>query len=197
MGSCVQLRKDQLNLGMKNFSKEILFVFETQEEMWQKEAEIVDQKFCKRTDTYNKMRGGFFKGWKNTWVGQTHTEETKKKMSESQKKIVIRGGWKHSDEVKEKMSLAKKGKIFTKEHRRNISEANRKRKFPESYIRPKISEETRQKMSESAVKRGQKMTAERKREIAQKISENTSPEKRRERGIKMANARWKKKHMST
>ena len=91
-----------------------------------------------------KENTGALKGWKNTWVGQTHTEETKKKMSESQKKIVIRGGWKHSDEVKEKMSLAKKGKIFTEEHRRNISEGNRRRKFPEGYVRPKISEETRQ-----------------------------------------------------
>lgn len=45
--------------GVKSFSKTILHVFSTPEEMFKKEAEIVNIEFLKRSDVYNIVEGGF------------------------------------------------------------------------------------------------------------------------------------------
>lgn len=44
--------------GREAFSKEVLFVFATPEEMIAKEKELVDEAFCARNDTYNLNVGG-------------------------------------------------------------------------------------------------------------------------------------------
>ena len=44
--------------GIQNFTKTILEFFETQEEMFVKEKEIVNEEFLLREDTYNLRRGG-------------------------------------------------------------------------------------------------------------------------------------------
>lgn len=44
--------------GIENFEKEILFVFETEDEMNSKERELVTEEFCLREDTYNLCPGG-------------------------------------------------------------------------------------------------------------------------------------------
>lgn len=82
-----------------------------------------------------KSKEPFFKGKKHThesniknrlahlgksnWYGKKHSEESKKKMSESAM------GRKLSDEVKYKMSQSKKGVKFTNEHKKKISESNK------------------------------------------------------------------------
>jgi hypothetical protein len=45
--------------GVESFSKTILYVFSTPEEMFKKEAEIVNIEFLKRPDVYNIVEGGF------------------------------------------------------------------------------------------------------------------------------------------
>jgi len=57
------------------------------------------------------------KGEKNPWWRKTHTEETRKIMSESHKGIL------HTEEAKKKVSEAKKGKKRTEETKRKISES--------------------------------------------------------------------------
>lgn len=45
--------------GLENFSKTILETFESSEEMYRREEELVDADFLARNDVYNKRRGGF------------------------------------------------------------------------------------------------------------------------------------------
>lgn len=62
MGSGKYLKRAQEKFGIENFKKEILFVFETAEEMYAKEAEIVNEDFLVTENTYNMKIGGFG-GW--------------------------------------------------------------------------------------------------------------------------------------
>ena len=61
MGSSKYLKKDIKELGLHNFKKEILHVFDNKDDMNKKEAEIVNREFCHRSDTYNQVVGGMFK----------------------------------------------------------------------------------------------------------------------------------------
>lgn len=57
-GSGKLLRAAISKYGQHNFEKEILFTFDTEEEMNQKEAELVTEDFCRREDNYNLCPGG-------------------------------------------------------------------------------------------------------------------------------------------
>lgn len=62
MGSGKYLKRAQEKYGMENFEKEILFVFDDQKEMFDKEAELVNEDFLATANTYNLKVGGFG-GW--------------------------------------------------------------------------------------------------------------------------------------
>ena len=47
-----------LKYGKENFVKEVLFVFSTLLEAYNKEQELVNEEFVKRSDTYNLIKGG-------------------------------------------------------------------------------------------------------------------------------------------
>jgi hypothetical protein len=59
MGSGKYLKYAQEKHGIENFTKEILFVFDTPEQMYTKEAEIVNEEFIATQNTYNIKIGGF------------------------------------------------------------------------------------------------------------------------------------------
>ena len=52
------LKAAKIKYGIDQFSKEILFHFDSEEEMNTKEAELVTEEFVRRDDTYNLCVGG-------------------------------------------------------------------------------------------------------------------------------------------
>lgn len=87
MGSGKFLAHAKKKYGLQNFSKDILHIFDTEEEMNTKEAELVTEEFCLREDTYNICPGGKG-GWgfNNTPEGQKLREFSYSKRSEAGKK---------------------------------------------------------------------------------------------------------------
>ena len=59
MGSGKYLNRAIRKHGVENFEKEIIHIFETSEEMYAKEAEIVNEEFLTTENTYNLKIGGF------------------------------------------------------------------------------------------------------------------------------------------
>lgn len=85
MGSGKYLIYAQRKHGIENFTKEILFVFDTAQEMYDKEAELVNEEFLATENTYNLKVGGFG-GWdylnnKDLYDNPTHTREHMRTMS--------------------------------------------------------------------------------------------------------------------
>jgi len=83
MGSGTYLNRAMKKHGIDNFVKEILFVFDTPELMYAKEAELVDEEFLTEANTYNLKVGGFG-GWgyvnSEKYINPTHTTEHMNKM---------------------------------------------------------------------------------------------------------------------
>ena len=160
MGSGSILQKAKKKYGLDNFTKEILFVFNTLKEMVDKEREIVNEDFVKRRDTYNLEIGGsggkiwtkelrnkmsktqkerFENGELNGMKNKTHTEESKQKMKDNHADVSGENNpmfgkpchYNMSESEKEiwasKIGKSNKGKIRTEEHKKNYSEAAKKR----------------------------------------------------------------------
>lgn len=135
MGSGKYIQNAIRKYGKENFTKEILYELDSEEEMNAKEAEIVNEDFLSRKDTYNLAIGGkggdfvaankkyhelmsdpefkkqfvekvkaannspevrersrqslknYYKTHPGTFQGKHHTEQTRKKISESHKKL--------------------------------------------------------------------------------------------------------------
>ena len=150
-GSGKEIRSAIEKYGIENFTKEIIFCFDKEEDAFLKEAEIVNLDFVKNENTYNiavggNGYGGSWSGEKNPMYGKKHKQETKYKISTSHKeeKNPMYGmtgeknpfyGRKHTKETKEKLSKAAKerkgiknpfyGKTHTKEAKDKISKAKR------------------------------------------------------------------------
>ena len=60
MGSGELLKKAFQKHGLESFEKLILEYFESEEEMYAREREVVSKDFINRTDTYNIALGGFY-----------------------------------------------------------------------------------------------------------------------------------------
>ena len=119
---------------------------------------------------YNKTYGG---------EGGRHTEETRKKISESHK------GLTHSEESKRKISEANKGRTPTEETRKKLSESSKgkilssetKEKIRESLKGKPRPEETRMKISESH--KGKTLSEEHKKNLSESLKGRISPNKGR------------------
>lgn len=91
MGSGKRLGQAKRKYGLENFIKEILFVFETEQEMNDKEKELVTEEFCLREDTYNLCQGGYG-GWSyanKNGLNQPSSETTVQSKSNKNSKQMI------------------------------------------------------------------------------------------------------------
>jgi hypothetical protein len=158
LGSGLILGKDIKKYGRKNFKKEIIFIFDNENEMNLKEKELVTEDFIKRNDNYNLTVGGeggpIFRGRK-------HSEETKRKLSEISKKRVV------SEETRKKISEANKKRIVSDETKQKLSEKSKIR-FQNEDSKKKISETMKKKYSNGDILVN---VYERTKEHRQKMSE--------------------------
>ena len=135
MGSGVMLHKAFKKHGIDNFKKEILRFVNTKEDLDDLERWLVYPEFVKSGDNYNVALGGNgVSGENNPMYGKHHSEETRKKLSESNK------GRHPSEETKRKISESQKGKHHSEETLKKMSESHKGKH---------LSEETRKKLSES------------------------------------------------
>lgn len=59
LGSGKLVKRAFMKYGIENFNKEVLHVFESEEEMYSKEAELVTEEFVADESNYNIMPGGY------------------------------------------------------------------------------------------------------------------------------------------
>ena len=99
--------------------------------------------------------------------GVTRSEETRKKMSESQK------GRTNTDETKKKISATLTGRTVNEETRKKMSEAKKGENNP--LYGKHFSEETRRKISEA--NKGHTVSEETRRKLSESLKGRTSPMK--------------------
>lgn len=129
MGSGKLIKQAIKKYGKKNFVKEILHVFDNEEDMRNKEKELV----VLNETSYNLCdggKGGF--GYINRsdipkFKGKKHSDETKSKIASKLNGNNHFGGKKHSDETKKTIGEKTKQKLTgtskSEEHKRKISES--------------------------------------------------------------------------
>lgn len=147
MGSGKLIRRAIEKYGVENFEKEIIFKFDTEDEMNSKEAELVTEEFCERDDTYNLCpggQGGFGYINKNGLRGPGATNRCKKACridgsvggkifaARMRSDPEFKSKWQYSLSESLKETFSKNGhqwtgKTHTEEAKKKIGEANSKR----------------------------------------------------------------------
>lgn len=128
LGSGKILKQAISKYGESFFSKEVLHIFETPEEMFAKEAELVNEETLNDPLCYNLKLGGQG-GWDhikiNGFLGKTHSVEYRKKLSKRNRLLF-------DSEYYQKIGRMAKnrnhfaGKHHSDETKRRIGEANKK-----------------------------------------------------------------------
>ena len=158
MGSGVAIKAAIKKYGIEYFTKEILQQFNSAEEMFEAESQIVNEEFILNENTYNIATGGL--GGRKI---QEYSIELKQKFSEAMKKrwknnydnmIQNRKGYTHTEETKNKISNSLKNHEVSEEARQKmknykVSEETKRKMSEAAKNRPPMSEETKQKMSNS------------------------------------------------
>ena len=135
LGSGRVLREAIDKHGIENFSKEVLYVFDNADDMYAKEAELVDKDFIQNRSNYNLAEGGVgansecMKEW---WKDEEFRDKMIPILKEAQQK----------PEVKEKISKASSERWEDEEFREMMSEIRREI-WKDPKYRKKMSESTK------------------------------------------------------
>ena len=164
LGSGKALRRAVDKHGRESFSRKILFFFDSLEEAFAKEKELVSIDFINDKMNYNLVEGGkwgklsdeveFLRRLK---ISQSSRNRSVSDISKQKIRSTLLG---HtvSTETREKISKANTGKVLTESHKKNISIASKIRtknrvdqvmKMIESNKCSKRSNETKQKMRDA------------------------------------------------
>lgn len=135
MGSGTGIKRAIKKYGIENFEKTILFELNSEQEMYDKEAELVTEEFINRSDNYNAKTGGKIayvysqetkelisrrtKECQTVVFGRIRTEQTREKISKTL------SGRKLSQETRNKMSASRKGVVCSEETKRRMSECKK------------------------------------------------------------------------
>lgn len=97
MGSGKLIKAAIEKYGIDKFRKEIIQMFDNREDAEQLERELVNEDYVNRDDTYNISLGGnvcILFGEDNGFYGKHHSDDARKHMSESKKKLFEeKGSW--------------------------------------------------------------------------------------------------------
>ena len=159
LGSGIALARAIKKYGKKCFTKEVLYIFDNELEMNEKEKELVNEEFISTNITYNLGVGG--QGG-SLFKGKKHSEKTKKRLSEIAKGQVI------SDQTRRKISDANRNRKVSDETRKKLSD-NAKKRFSSQKERDRISENVKKAMTEEVrnkISVAAKIREEKKRNIA-------------------------------
>ncbi len=116
--------------GMENFEFEIIAACDTL-----KDADCTEILLIKQYNSRDKQYGyNIANGGENGMLGFIHSEESKRKMSDSKR------GWKPSIETRQRMKESRSKVIITPEWAHNISKSNKGKK---------LSQDTKRKISEA------------------------------------------------
>lgn len=148
MGTGKNILKAHKKYGIENFTKQVLFEFDNSKDMYDKEAELVNEDFVNDPNTYNIKLGG------EGGLGSKKSEVTKQRMS------IARLGTKLPSEIKQKISQAHTNKKFSDEHKAKISKgglglkrsSSTKQKISLARTGVERSESTKLKCAESFAK---------------------------------------------
>jgi len=166
LGSGVALKKAIEKYGKENFEKEVLFVFKTDEEMKEKENELITEDVVNDKMSYNMTLGGFGSFshidssgennsnfgkalWKNGKSQEEIDEINKKRASKGEKNGMY--GKTHTPEAKKKIIEANKKWLETEEGKQ--AKAKQAESLSKKMKGKPKSEEQKKKMSEAAKKR--------------------------------------------
>lgn len=169
--------KDAINkYGKHNFKKEILFEFDNEALMNEKEKELITEEFINRPDTYNIGIGG--EGGPH-FKGKKHSPEVIEKL----KNRPITD--KHRENAR-KSGLMSRGRKHSEQARKNIANGARKR--------PPMSEETKQKISQSLKGKNGKKSLQRSQKMeGNKNAHVLKTDEARKRHSEIMKLAWKKR----
>ena len=160
LGSGTYFKKAVNKYGKENFSKKILLICDTLEEMIEKEAEYVNEEWVNNPNTYNLQTGGLNYG--------VLCDDSKRKISISIKELYSKGvydtstgfrGKNHNEESRNKISKTLKKRYENQEHHLKGKEPWNKNKtgvqegWNKGMKMPPMSEKEKKKRSETLKKK--------------------------------------------
>lgn len=159
--------------GKENFIKEILFDFDTEDEMNLKERELITEEFVAREDTYNLGVGG--EGGAH-FKGKKHSDEVREIIRQSNKErdwSCLKGRVPHNKGKKDNEETRMRKAEACKNRQKRISDEERKQKISEGLKRyyTENAEIIKERKKSQKKRKCKPLSEETKRKLSEKMHE--------------------------